>query len=63
MLLIVGESYTRDQIHDVLGGETQSNLPQKDGRIVCELAVVCAICHAMIHVGGECRPIDSLICK
>ena len=26
-----------------------------------DLAVVCANCHAMIHRGGECRPIASLI--
>lgn len=26
-----------------------------------ELAVVCANCHAMIHRGGECRPLDTLI--
>lgn len=26
-----------------------------------DLAVVCANCHSMIHRGGECRPIDSLI--
>lgn len=26
-----------------------------------DLAIVCANCHAMIHVGGGCRPIDSLI--
>lgn len=26
-----------------------------------ELAVVCANCHAMIHVGGECRPLKRLI--
>lgn len=26
-----------------------------------DLAVVCANCHAMIHVGGKCRPLDSLI--
>lgn len=26
-----------------------------------ELAVVCANCHAMIHVGGECRPLEDLI--
>jgi hypothetical protein len=26
-----------------------------------ELSVVCANCHAMIHRGGECRPIDTLI--
>lgn len=26
-----------------------------------ELAIVCANCHAMIHRGGECRPMDALI--
>ena len=26
-----------------------------------ELAIVCPNCHAMIHVGGECRPIGALI--
>jgi 5-methylcytosine-specific restriction protein A len=26
-----------------------------------DLAVVCANCHAMIHVGGECRPLGGLI--
>jgi hypothetical protein len=28
---------------------------------LADLAVVCANCHAMIHRGGECRPICSLI--
>lgn len=28
-----------------------------------DLAIVCANCHAMIHVGGECRPLDTLIPK
>lgn len=28
-----------------------------------DLAVVCANCHAMIHRGGECRPLDGLIPK
>lgn len=27
-----------------------------------DLAIVCANCHAMIHRGGECRPLDNLIC-
>jgi hypothetical protein len=27
------------------------------------LAIVCANCHAMIHRGGECRPINDLIPK
>ena len=26
-----------------------------------ELAIVCANCHAMIHCGGKCRPLDKLI--
>ncbi len=26
-----------------------------------DLAVVCANCHAMIHQGGQCRPLDGLI--
>ena len=28
-----------------------------------DLVIVCANCHAMIHRGGECRPLDSLIPK
>lgn len=28
---------------------------------LADLALVCANCHAMIHVGGECRDLDSLI--
>jgi 5-methylcytosine-specific restriction enzyme A len=34
-----------------------------DGRKVRleELAVVCPNCHAMIHLGGECRPLEGLI--
>ena len=35
----------------------------KEGRPVAlkELAVVCANCHAMIHKGGACRALDTLI--
>jgi 5-methylcytosine-specific restriction protein A len=34
-----------------------------EGRIVSlqELAIVCPNCHAMIHVRGECRPMEALI--
>lgn len=34
-----------------------------DGRPIAlrELAVVCANCHAMIHLNGECRPLANLI--
>jgi 5-methylcytosine-specific restriction protein A len=35
MAFIAGESYTRDHIHEQLGGEKVSHLPQKDGKIVC----------------------------
>ncbi|SIO25790.1 HNH endonuclease [Singulisphaera sp. GP187] len=35
MPFIVDESYTRDHIHEQLGGEKVSYLPQKDGKIVC----------------------------
>ena len=35
MPFIPGELYTRDHIHDQLGGEKVSYLPQKDGRIIC----------------------------
>lgn len=28
---------------------------------LADLAVVCANCHAMIHRGGKCRPLDGLI--
>ena len=34
-----------------------------DGRKVAlkDLAIVCANCHAMIHIGGECRPLEGLV--
>jgi 5-methylcytosine-specific restriction protein A len=35
MPFVQGESYTRDFIHDQLGGEKVSCLPQRAGRIVC----------------------------
>lgn len=28
-------TYTRDQIHNLLGGETQTYLPQRGNQIVC----------------------------
>jgi 5-methylcytosine-specific restriction enzyme A len=31
--------------------------------VLDDLAVVCANCHVMIHRGGECRPLESLILK
>jgi hypothetical protein len=35
MPFIPSESYTRDQIHEEVGGEKVSYLPQKEGRVVC----------------------------
>ena len=35
MSFFVGDSYTRKQIHAVLGGETVTYLSQQSGRIVC----------------------------
>ena len=41
----------------------QLSTAPSDGRSVKlnDLAVVCANCHAMIHVGGECRPLEGLV--
>jgi hypothetical protein len=35
MRLIEGHFYTREQIHDLLGGGVQDYLPHKNGRVVC----------------------------
>ncbi|MEW5857739.1 MAG: hypothetical protein AB1861_10220 [Cyanobacteriota bacterium] len=35
MLFEVGKTYTRYQIHSALGGELQTYLPQRAGKIVC----------------------------
>lgn len=35
MTFVRGHTYTRDQIHDQLGGELVTYLPQKRGEIVC----------------------------
>jgi len=31
----LGKHYTRDEIHDVVGGGTEEYLPTKQGRVVC----------------------------
>lgn len=33
MMLQVGSKYTRDEIHELLGGDKQSYLPQKNGKL------------------------------
>jgi len=35
MKITVGDFFTRHEIHEMLGGEIQSYLPQKNGQIVC----------------------------
>jgi len=52
----LGENYC--QVHHLkpLSDRTTPVLTKLD-----DLAVVCANCHAMIHRGGECRPLDKLI--
>lgn len=32
---VLGETYTRDEIHDQLGGSKQAYLPVSNGRVVC----------------------------
>jgi 5-methylcytosine-specific restriction enzyme A len=53
----LGEGYV--QIHHLLplGKAPDRGRPTK----LEDLAVVCANCHVMIHLGGECRPLDDLI--
>ena len=34
-MFIVGEAYTREDIHDEVGGSVQSFLPTVDGQVVC----------------------------
>lgn len=42
--------------------EQLSNAPKVGRRTsLNDLAIVCANCHAMIHKGGQCRPLDGLI--
>jgi 5-methylcytosine-specific restriction enzyme A len=53
----LGEGYA--QVHHL---QALGRAP-KEGRMVKleDLAVVCANCHAMIHRGGECRPLEGLM--
>jgi len=54
---VLGKGYA--QVHHK---EQLSNAPEQGKRVTLDqLAVVCANCHVMIHVGGACRPIESLI--
>ena len=54
----IGDGYA--QVHHL---EPLSAAPTTGRTITLDkLAVVCANCHAMIHVGGQCRPLAELIC-
>ena len=47
------------QVHHLL---PLSKSPKKGRKFkLTDLAIVCANCHAMIHRGGECRPLKNLI--
>ena len=53
----LGDGYA--QVHHVL--PLGARAPDSDGpTLLADLAVVCANCHAMIHVGGQCRPLESI---
>ena len=42
--------------------EQLSKAPKSGKEVtLADLAIVCANCHAMIHVGGHCRELDTLI--
>jgi len=55
----IGMGYA--QVHHLrpLGSVSHKGVRNK----LTDLAVVCANCHAMIHKGGECRPLKNLIPK
>ena len=52
----LGKGYA--QVHHL---EPLSKSP-KEGKVtkLSDLAIVCANCHVMIHIGGECRPLKDL---
>jgi hypothetical protein len=53
----LGEGYA--QVHHL---EPLSKAPQEGRKVrLQELAVVCANCHVMVHIGGECRSLANLI--
>jgi len=53
----LGKGYA--QVHHLL---PLSNSPPEGRKTqLKDLAIVCANCHVMIHIGGECRPLGNLI--
>jgi len=53
----LGEGYA--QVHHLLPLSKSPSVGRKVN--LKDLAIVCANCHAMIHVGGKCRPLEGLI--
>ncbi|WP_456742210.1 HNH endonuclease [Bradyrhizobium sp. USDA 4469] len=42
--------------------EPLSKVPKSGKKLtLADLAIVCANCHAMVHIGGACRDLDTLI--
>jgi 5-methylcytosine-specific restriction protein A len=52
----IGRDYAQVHHLEPLGDRTRPSQTK-----LSDLAVVCANCHAMIHSGGGCRPIETLI--
>ncbi|NNC01870.1 hypothetical protein HJC10_03250 [Corallococcus exiguus] len=54
----VGERYAQvHHLHPLSSRESPSETRLDD------LAIVCANCHAMIHLGGQCRPLEGLVLR
>ncbi|WP_225411414.1 HNH endonuclease [Stigmatella hybrida] len=52
----LGERYAQvHHLHPLSSRESPSETRLDD------LAIVCANCHVMIHIGGQCRPLDELV--
>jgi predicted HNH restriction endonuclease len=54
----IGSNYA--QVHHLI--PLSSSDDQRETNLL-ELAIVCANCHVMIHRGGECRDLESLVVK
>ena len=52
----IGRNYAHVHHLEPLGQRSQPRRTSLD-----DLAIVCANCHAMIHVGGACRDMESLV--
>jgi 5-methylcytosine-specific restriction enzyme A len=55
----LGEGYA--QVHHLLPLSSSPPEGRKTG--LKDLAIVCANCHVMIHIGGKCRPLAGLVSR